>query len=788
MKDEYVSVENEFISISIDPTDGAIKQIHNKMRNISLIMEKLPSNVRLVPLRLGILEENWVEKMGVFNLKVTWIDKFEDFSLRKNENFIDLNWKVNSNTRVKARINAPRNDPNLYFYVALRHYGKDKISMLEYPIIQGIGSLGDNPEKNYLAHPHATGVLFHNPLKLFKSSGKRPISLMLQADQGLPFSVYPEGYAGSTMQFMVYYLGDVGGFYMACHDSEANLKAINFYKNADNLLEASFVHIKSDINEADFKVNYPVVIGSLFRGDWYEGAERYKRWAINQFWCKKGQLWERVEKRTVSKWLIEDVGFCTFGINSRYDRSYWLKFFHNITKKPVFHILGVNWPKIEVNYMGKMASIPDTWFPAFFHPNNIKAIKENGDYFAPFEFNIIVGSLEAWPIVGSPEAWPEEKINEIKKSLLVVPRKIGYGIYTHGYLCPFTSFLRKLHVWRDEKLVREYDVDALYYDVSFSNVFMACFSSSHGHPIGGGKWMIKAWRKLVAETKKAASKAKGSYVPQGTEVIIEPFISEIDFYQARANGSPCAPMEIDLWRDWIKQGEVEKIPMFDFVYHEYGPVRLDGWAKISYEIGDIFYWTVGRTTLWGGIAELNYEFSPLEVVNGLCENVKEHYYRMVDRRYNVDPDKIEFLREITNARTGFAKNYLAYGTMVKPLKVDSPKIKLNWFLYNTYIGDEAYEERGSLTVPSIIHSAWRFKNSLGFVFLNLQNEHNKIKVNIDVSEYCEDKVQEIDAYIVTNEKRISLGSFKGESLEIEINLPPRKIVLLELLLTQNHNK
>ncbi|MEM2507562.1 MAG: hypothetical protein QXF61_11025, partial [Nitrososphaeria archaeon] len=97
-------------------------------------------------------------------------------------------------------------------------------------------------------------------------------------------------------------------------------------------------------------------------------------------------------------------------------------------------------------------------------------------------------------------------------------------------------------------------------------------------------------------------------------------------------------------------------------------------------------------------------------------------------------------------------------------------------------------ERGSLTVPSIIHSAWRFKNSLGFVFLNLQNEHNKIKVNIDVSEYCEDKVQEIDAYIVTNEKRISLGSFKGESLEIEINLPPRKIVLLELLLTQNHNK
>lgn len=778
--DGTISVENEFIRISIDSTNGVIRQIHNKKRNLSLLMEDI-SDMRPLPWRLGILEENWIGRKGVFDLKITWIDKFESFSLcRKDETFIDLVWNVNSTTRIDARINVPKGDPNSYFYVKLEHRGKEKIVMLEYPIIQGISALGKDSERNHLAHPHASGILFHNPLKLFKSPGKRPISFMLQADQGLPFSVYPEGYSGSAMQFMVYYLEDVGGFYMACHDGEANLKAINFYKNAEDLLEASFIHIKSDLNEAGLKVNYPVVIGSLLQGDWYEGAERYKEWATRQFWCKKGTLWRRVKEGTACRWLIEEIGFCTFGINSRYDRSRWLKFFHDIIKKPVFHVLGVNWPKIEVNYMGRMASAAESWFPASFHPENIKIIKENGDYFAPFEFDIIVGSLEAWPIVGSPEAWPQEKINEIRESLLVVPRQVGYGIYTHGYLCPFTSFLRDLHVWRDEKLVKEYGADANYYDVSFSNVFMACFSSMHGHPIGGGKWMIEEWQKIAAETKEATSKAKGSYVPQGTEVIIEPLVGDLDFYQARANGSPCAPMEIDLWREWIKQGKAEKIPLFDFVYHEYGPVRLDGWAKISHEIGDLFYWMVGRTALWGGIIELNYEFSPLEVIDGQHEDVKEHYYRMADRRYAVDSSKIEFIREVSDARTGFAKDYLAYGTMIKPLRINSPKIKLNWFSYNSPIGDESYEDGGTLSVPSVIHSAWRFKDNLGFIFLNLKDNHDKIKVNIDVSKYYGNKEQKIKAHIITKEENNFLGTFKEGNIEIEIDLPPRKIVLLEL--------
>jgi len=770
--DDYITVENEYISVSVDPKSGAIRQIQNRIKDISLMTESLPASAHLLPWRLGTQEENWEGKNNVFDLKVTWIDKYESFEFSfdrevKGKEALNLTWKVNPHTYLKARIEVPRGDPNAYFHVELRSDGQDKIARLEYPIFQGIGVLGNDAERNYLAHPHATGMLFRNPFSLFRTEGERPISRVLSTEQGLPFSIYPEGYAGSAMQFMVYYAESLGGFYMACHDPDANLKAINFYKNMDDLLEASFVHEKQNFDDPDLKVSYPVVIGSLSRGDWYEGADRYKEWARKQKWCARGPLWKRANDGTASRWLTEEVGFCTFGINSRYDRSRWLRFFHEITGRPVFHVLGVNWSKIETNYMGGMASTRETWFPAKFHPRNLDTIKENGDYFAPFEFDILM-----------PRTAP--KFDEIKQNFLVVPRRIGYGVYFHGYVCPFTYFVKDLHIWRDEKLVSEYGADANYYDISFSNVFTGCFNREHGHPVGGGGWMVDAWCRLAQNTKEATIKAKGAYVPQGTEVITESVVSEIDFYQARANASPCSPMEIDFWRDWIKQGKAEKIPMFEYVYHEYGPVRMDGWAKVSHEIGDIFYWIAGRVSLWGCLFELNYEFSPLEVIDGQHENVKEHYYRIKDRRYEVDPEKVEFIREIAAARTGFAKDYLAYGTMVKPLQIKSPKIELDWFSYNTFTTDEYYEDRGMLAVSSIVHQAWRFKDNLGFMFVNLQKEDQKAKIEIDPSDYGLKGVT-FKVRVITRGGERSLGSFGTErALRVDLDLPSRKIVLLEL--------
>ena len=73
--------------------------------------------------------------------------------------------------------------------------------------------------------------------------------------------------------------------------------------------------------------------------------------------------------------------------------------------------------------------------------------------------------------------------------------------------------------------------------------------------------------------------------------------------------------------------------MFTYVYHEYGALRLDGWGKLAEEIGELYYFTVARTYIWGGLYELNYEYSPMEALDGIENTAEEHYYPFDPRGY-----------------------------------------------------------------------------------------------------------------------------------------------------------
>ena len=92
----------------------------------------------------------------------------------------------------------------------------------------------------------------------------------------------------------------------------------------------------------------------------------------------------------------------------------------------------------------------------------------------------------------------------------------------------------------------------------------------------------------------------GKPIPLGAEMMNEIYLPYLDFYQARAWGQPCSTLETWPFREQIRSGQVRMIPLFDYVYHEYGAVRMDGWGKLVNEIGSLFYHTVAKVYLWGG--------------------------------------------------------------------------------------------------------------------------------------------------------------------------------------------
>src|SRR5690606_26751135 len=172
--------------------------------------------------------------------------------------------------------------------------------------------------------------------------------------------------------------------------------------------------------------------------------------------------------------------------------------------------------------------------------------------------------------------------------------------------------------------------------------------------------------------------------------------------------------------------------MFTYVYHEYGAVRIDGWGKLVEEIGDLYYFTVARTYLWGGIYELNYEYSPMEMMKNVENTGSEHYYHFDPKGYQYSPERAKYINKFANLRSGLGNKYLAYGEMLEPLEFECEKVKLKWFHYNCNKNFPEYEDFGELEVKSIIHSAWKsIDDKIGLFFANVSDKNQHISLNLD---------------------------------------------------------
>jgi len=667
------------LAVSVDQKTGRLLGVRNLARNLELI-DGAPGGPAF---RLELRERGWIEQATAF-------------SYQELDGGLRLRWETADDITLIAEL-RPRGD-DIVWTIAAENRGRATIDRLEYPVFANIGRLA-GAGYDELLHSHATGMLFRDPLDLFEPDPDNR--------RRLRYSIYPEGFAGSTMQLLAYYGRGWGGFFIGTEDDGTAYKGYNVFRDGDRLC-CTLLH-KAPIAQAgaSFTPDYPVVLAALLYGSWYEAADRYKRWAVQQAWCRP---------RERSRWLLEETGICTFGINARYDRSAWLDQFHRIAGTSVFHILGPNWVHGSQDYRNNLPRGRADWLPATFHRANIETIRRNGDRWAPFEFDLLCNHDPEFPDPVLPSR--------------VVPNQktLNKDAPWFPYMCAGTSYWRELHSWRDTALVRDYGCDANYYDISVSNLAMECLAEHHDHPPGAGSAIIDAFARMYRATRAATAAAKGRLVPSGTEVISECFLQEFDFYQARSEASPFAPFEVDCFRDWIRDGRAETVPLFSYVYHEQGVLRLDGWAKLAREAGELFYWTAARVLLHGGLFELNYEFSPLEDLAGLSDDPAEHYFPFAERHYAVDRRKAEFVGQLARTRVGPANPFLAYGTMLPAPAVEAEPVALDYFRYNVAPGP-SYEERGTLTVPAALASAWRHGERTAWLVANLLPEQQTIRVD-----------------------------------------------------------
>ncbi|WP_261130865.1 DUF6259 domain-containing protein [Bacillus sp. Marseille-Q3570] len=729
-------LENEWLSISFDEDRGVIKRLYDKQREIEYIPRLLDAD----PFRIEINERTTAD--------------FQQFSFRELQiqemSGYEFTWAISDQITLTSTIKLNPDTDEIYFDSDVSNESDNEIYSLEYPIIPNIGEITEDGQDDHLAHSFATGVSIHNPMANFTTEWN-----------GLRFMPYPEGFSGATMQFFSYFGQGKGGLYFAAYDGESYAKWLNFYKNENQLLEASFIHGYEDIGPfKGINVSYPVVVKLLDGQGWYEGADIYKTWAIQQYWCQKGTLAEADESEKCD-WLLEEMGVSTFGINAGSDRTQWFQTHHDHLKTKMFHILGPDWTHQIQSFGSGVPGGLDDWFPTKFNQRNLESMASFGDKYAPFEFDYLFNVNGADGELG-------------KKALQRIPAEKSIDAYKFSLICPAEPYVQRFHIERDERLQEEANVDSIYYDISANNILKICMDESHGHPKGAGSHITMAYRENYIKTKEAMmKKADLSYIPMGTEMMNEVFLDTLDYYQARAGAQPAAPLEGWNIRELMKSGEAEIIPMFTYVYHEYGPVRLDGWGKLVEEIGDLFYFTVARTYLWGGLYELNYEYSPLEAIDGVENTREEHYYPFEPQGYPFSPRRAEYISKFAHVRTGVGNKYLAYGKMLRPLKFDCEKVNLCWSHYNCAKNFKEYNDSGELAVDSIVHSVWESPGrQVGLFFANVSNEDQEITVN--PAGYVHGKTT---AKIHVDGKFVELVE---ELSTLTLSIPQKSVLLIEI--------
>ena len=604
--------------------------------------------------------------------------QFERFDFEQTDDALALRWYLANSIEIHARVTLL--DDTLSFQADVRNAGDTSVHSLEYPVLGGITTFGIGIHQ--VAHAFATGLLIDDPLHNFYADG-----------DGFRHMPYPESFSGASMQFFGYYKLNGVGLLFAAKDGACHQKWLNFYKSGTALCASQMAGYEDIGPGKGVNAVWPFEVSVLENCTWETMAEQYRSWAIAQSWCDKGTWAERSEDNRAT-WLLQDTAAVTFGINACHDRTKWIKQYRQDIGGSLFHILGPDWAKVEQNFYNSVPGGLSDWLPTRFNQANIDTIRAQSDHFAPFEFDFLV----------DPDKSDGDNLRQNLQVWPSAPKSIDK--YTFNMLCPITAYTQALHTARDRAMAAECGCDGVYYDISANNIIKTCMAENHGHPVGAGRGLTLAYQQIYDDTKQAISREIGTYSVMGTEMVNETLIAQLDYYQARANAHPNSALETWPFRKLIRQGKARLVPLFKYVYSEYAPVRCDGWGKLTQETGDIIYHTIAKTVLWGGLFEINSEYSEMERLDGASNAPDEHYYRFKPEGFDYAPGIAAFIGTCAALRTGLYGKPLIYGRMVQTPPVQCRKLHRTYYQYNHGMAADEQGDRGIILLDAVLAQAY----------------------------------------------------------------------------------
>jgi hypothetical protein len=605
------------------------------------------------------------------------------------------------NMRVRVSIDIPNGSALTYWRISISNSEDLAIKGVAFPNLNGISQLSRDGAGDYLAFPSMSGLLFQNPVNNFKLNGGWGWEMF-----------YPSAFA--TMQFMAYYSTELRtGLYMAAYDPDGYCKSLNVSKPAQDWLSLDVFHIPLYTKHADYMPDYPVVVG-VFSGDWYDAAQIYRDWALQQSWATgarmagSGGALDWYDNLALHEWiytypLCYDVNHFSIVPDIAQDTSQFVG-------APV----AMDW--IGWERRGWYIDYPDVFPPkegwASFEAA-VRNVREQGNHvWVVPDATSYSSRLESWS-----EAEPYAVVNESGE----IPSPYSYdecGLTTKLIaMCPATSYwqnrLRQLLLPLAEK-----NVDVIQLDGFPVMAPKICTRADHNHPPGGGNWWFQAYKQILEGIKKDARRFNPS-IAFSSEGMAEPYLKITDsVWDPFTTG--WSPQSVE--PVFANAAQVGLIPLWHAVYHDYAliqsgisfsnrnaPSGAEGYG--SYR--DYYVRGFGLALIWGEIPTTWYGDERLSELNEPEEQ-----------------EMAEYLKRIVNARRTYAAPFLVGGRMLRPPDIKVPGFQIAGAKRIPYTSSDF----PSFTSPSVLSSLWKASSGdAGYILTNISHSPVTFDLSIDAA-------------------------------------------------------
>ncbi len=485
--------------------------------------------------------------------------------------------------------------------------------------------------------------------------------------------VYPG--AGAVMQYMAMY-DSSSGFHFTTRDPYGSYRIVDARGDSAESIRFSTEQYAPGMGLpgngycSDYDTAW-----QIFKGDWYDAAQIYKRWVAKEakWYPRKGQPRTPATPREIvqlSSWaLATEVAdhITDQGLDNV------IKFKEYMGVPTAYHIYSWHMtPDAVDDYPHFLPAKPGM-------VEGVKKLHNAGVYIMPYINGRLWDTrdrgLEDWQYTSVAKPATAKDENGLPYLETYGYKESDGSDVQLAVMCPATEVWQKTMTDITLRLMNEIGVDGVYIDQVAAAGPLGCMDKFHGHPLGGGHWWVDGYNKMLSDIR---SKMKGHFLT--AECNAEPYIRWFDGYLA--------------W-NWQYEGMVpafqavysDKIMVFGRKYAgDAGAVRAKAAQQLVY--GEQICWT--------------------------------------DPGIISDPVKSEYIRRAIKMRYAL-RDIISTGQMLRPLKLKCS--------VKPVVNDWQWGGVSMVTTEAVLTGSWKFGNRIAFLFANVTDKPVTFTFKVNSREY-----------------------------------------------------